>query len=138
MTRRVRPLGTSPALCQCRGQVPRFVFSSLTVHPLTLGPCSSSFSASTAQKSLTVSEETEHTMKVTWAPAPGRVSHYRLTFGPSGGAMEAPLKVPGTASSVVMEGLQPLTTYHISVQPIYRHGEGKARQGVGRTRTLVS
>lgn len=84
-----------------------------------------------------VSEETEHTMKITWAPAPGRVSHYRLRFGPSGGATEAPLKVPGSVTSAVIKGLQPVTTYHITVEPIYKHGEGKARQGVGTTRTLV-
>lgn len=85
-----------------------------------------------------VSEETEHTMKVTWAPAPGRVSHYRLTFGPSGGGQEAPLKVPGGVTSAVMKGLEPVTTYDISVQPMYKHGEGKARQGVGTTRTSDS
>lgn len=77
-------------------------------------------------------------MKVTWAPAPGRVSQYRLKFGPSGGAVEAQLKVPGTTTSAVMTGLQPLTTYRITVEPIYKHGEGKARQGVGSTRRLLS
>lgn len=76
-------------------------------------------------------------MKVTWAPAPGRVSHYRLKFGPSGGAKEAPIKVPAGVTSAVVRGLQPVTTYHITVEPIYKHGEGKARQGVGTTRTLV-
>lgn len=84
-----------------------------------------------------MSDETEKTMTVTWAPAPGRVSHYRLKYGPSGGEEVVTLKVPGTVTSTSVKRLQPDTTYHISVEPIYKHGEGKARQGVGTTRTLV-
>lgn len=76
-------------------------------------------------------------MKVVWTPAPGRVSHYRLKYVPSGGGKEMVLKVPGTAASTVMKRLQPQTTYTITVHPIYKRGEGKARQGVGTTRTLV-
>lgn len=135
MLTRTVSLGTFPSFHQCRKQLST-VFVSLTV-PADSGPFFSSVSASSAQKRLTVSEETEHSMKVTWAPAPGRVSHYRLKFGPGGGAEEAPIKVPGSATSAVMKRLQPATTYHISVEPIYKHGEGKARQGVGTTRTLV-
>lgn len=95
------------------------------------------FSASAAHKKLVVSDETEQTMKVTWAPAPGGVSHYRLKYVPSGGGKEVALKVPGSVTSTVMKRLQPVTTYNITVEPIYKHGEGKARQGVGTTRTLV-
>lgn len=96
-----------------------------------------SFSASAAHKKLNVSDETEHTMKVTWVPAPGRVSHYRLKYVPSGGGKEVALKVPGTVTSTIVKRLQPKTTYNITVDPIYKRGEGKARQGVGTTRTLV-
>lgn len=84
-----------------------------------------------------MSDQTENTMKVTWAAAPGGVSHYRLKYGPRGGGEVVTLKVPGTVTSTFMKRLQPVTTYHISVEPIYKHGEGKARQGVGTTRTLV-
>lgn len=94
-------------------------------------------SAAAAHKHLAVSEETEKTMRVTWAAAPGRVSHYRLKYGPSGGEEVVTLKVPGPVTSTFIKHLQPVTTYHISVEPIYKHGEGKARQGVGTTRTLV-
>lgn len=76
-------------------------------------------------------------MKVTWTPAPGRVSHYRLKYVPRGGGKEVALKVPGAAASTVVKRLQPRTTYNITVDPIYKRGEGKARQGVGTTRTLV-
>ncbi|XP_068610238.1 collagen alpha-1(XII) chain [Brachionichthys hirsutus] len=89
--------------------------------------------ASAAHKNLGVSDETEHTMKVGWSPAPGRVNHYRLKYVPSAGGKEAGLKVPGTFRSTVMRRLKPITTYNITVRPIYKHGEGKARQGVGTT-----
>ncbi|KAK5879639.1 hypothetical protein CesoFtcFv8_022737 [Champsocephalus esox] len=89
--------------------------------------------ASVAGKSLAVSEETERSMRVSWTPAPGKVAHYRLKYSPIGGGKEMFLKVPGTSSSTVMKRLQPTTTYTITVNPIYKRGEGKARQGVGTT-----
>uniref|UniRef100_A0A8C5CCN3 Collagen type XII alpha 1 chain n=1 Tax=Gadus morhua TaxID=8049 RepID=A0A8C5CCN3_GADMO len=90
--------------------------------------------ASAAGKALVVTEETESTMRVTWTPAPGKVSHYRLRHVSQGlGGREVALKIPGSLSSTVMKRLQPMTTYDIKVHPMYRHGEGKARQGVGTT-----
>uniref|UniRef100_A0A672YMQ8 Collagen type XII alpha 1 chain n=1 Tax=Sphaeramia orbicularis TaxID=375764 RepID=A0A672YMQ8_9TELE len=89
--------------------------------------------ASAAAKQLTVSDETERTMKVTWTPAPGKVLNYRLKYVPAGGGKEVALKIPATLSSTVMKRLQPMTTYDITVHPIYKRGEGKARQGVGTT-----
>ncbi|XP_028296318.1 collagen alpha-1(XII) chain isoform X2 [Gouania willdenowi] len=90
--------------------------------------------ASAVAKSLAVSEETERSMRVTWSPAPGKVLHYRLKYVPKGGgAREVVLKVPASLSSTVLKRLQPSTTYAITVAPIYRRGEGKARQGVGTT-----
>uniref|UniRef100_A0A4W6EWK5 Collagen alpha-1(XII) chain n=1 Tax=Lates calcarifer TaxID=8187 RepID=A0A4W6EWK5_LATCA len=82
---------------------------------------------------LTVSDETERTMKVTWMPAPGKVVNYRLKYVPSSGGKEVALKIPGTVTSTVMKRLQPVTKYNITVHPIYKRGEGKARQGVGTT-----
>ncbi|XP_037541159.1 collagen alpha-1(XII) chain [Nematolebias whitei] len=89
--------------------------------------------ASAADKQLTVSHETERTMKVTWTPAPGKVLNYRLRYVPTAGGKEVILKVPGAVSSTVLKRLQPITTYGITVQPFYKHGEGQARQGVGTT-----
>ncbi|XP_075940078.1 collagen alpha-1(XII) chain [Anarhichas minor] len=89
--------------------------------------------ASAAAKKLTVSDETERSMKVSWTPAPGKVAHYRLKYFPIGGGKEVALKIPGTTTSTVMKRLQPTTTYNITVHPIYKRGEGKARQGVGTT-----
>uniref|UniRef100_A0A3B5R0T8 Collagen, type XIV, alpha 1b n=1 Tax=Xiphophorus maculatus TaxID=8083 RepID=A0A3B5R0T8_XIPMA len=93
--------------------------------------------ASPAAKSLTVSHETERTMKVTWTPAPGNVLNYRLKYVPMDGGKEVILKLPGTAASTVLKRLQPDTSYNVSVLPVYKRGDGKPRQGVGTTRTLV-
>uniref|UniRef100_A0A667XXT1 Collagen type XII alpha 1 chain n=1 Tax=Myripristis murdjan TaxID=586833 RepID=A0A667XXT1_9TELE len=89
--------------------------------------------ASAAGKTLMVSDETERTMKVTWTPAPGRVTNYRLKYVPSSGGKEVALKIPATSTSTIMKRLQPMTTYNITVHPIYKRWEGKARQGVGTT-----
>ncbi|XP_008292859.1 collagen alpha-1(XII) chain-like isoform X2 [Stegastes partitus] len=89
--------------------------------------------ATAAAKSLTVSDETERTMNVTWMPAPGKVVNYRLKYSPRGGGKEVVLKIPGAVTSTIMKNLQPMTTYDITVLPIYKRREGKARQGVGTT-----
>lgn len=95
------------------------------------------FSASLASKQLAVSDQTERTMKVTWTPAPDSVVNYRLKYIPVSGGKEVVLKIPGKVTSSTLKRLQPMTTYDITVLPIYKRGEGKARQGVGTTRTLV-
>ncbi|XP_069371492.1 collagen alpha-1(XII) chain isoform X2 [Paralichthys olivaceus] len=89
--------------------------------------------ASAAGKTLTVSDETERSMKVAWTPAPGKVVNYRLKYVPRDGGKEVAMKISGSATSTVMRRLQPKTTYDITVHPIYKRGEGKARQGVGTT-----
>uniref|UniRef100_A0A8C7QU68 Collagen type XII alpha 1 chain n=1 Tax=Oncorhynchus mykiss TaxID=8022 RepID=A0A8C7QU68_ONCMY len=82
---------------------------------------------------LTVSDETERSMKITWMAAPGKVINYRVTYVPTDGGKEMFAKVPGTSTSTVLKRLTPMTTYDITVHPIYKRGEGKARQGVGTT-----
>lgn len=77
-------------------------------------------------------------MKVTWQPAPGNVLNYRVTYKPKSGGRQLAAKVPTGNTSTVLRRLTPLTTYDITVLPVYRFGEGKARQGEGTTRTLVS
>uniref|UniRef100_A0AAQ4PSJ6 Collagen alpha-1(XII) chain n=1 Tax=Gasterosteus aculeatus aculeatus TaxID=481459 RepID=A0AAQ4PSJ6_GASAC len=89
--------------------------------------------ASAAGKKLTVKDETERSMRVSWTPAPGKLLHYRLKYFPIGGGKETILKIPRTSTSTLMGRLQPTTTYNISVHPIYKGREGKARQGVGTT-----
>lgn len=76
-------------------------------------------------------------MKVTWQAAPGNVINYRVTYKPQSGGRQLAAKVPGGTTSTVLRRLTSLTTYDITVLPVYRSGEGKARQGEGTTRTLV-
>lgn len=63
--------------------------------------------------------------------------HYRLKYVPVTGGREIAVKIPGSLTSTLLRRLRPLTTYGISVHPVYKRGEGKARQGEGSTRTLV-
>uniref|UniRef100_A0A8C5FTA2 Collagen type XII alpha 1 chain n=1 Tax=Gadus morhua TaxID=8049 RepID=A0A8C5FTA2_GADMO len=89
---------------------------------------------SAAGKMIVVSEETEKSMKVDWQPAPGNVVNYRVTYRPRQGGRQLAAKVPGGgATTTVLRRLTPLTTYDITVIPVYRAGEGKAREGDGTT-----
>uniref|UniRef100_A0AAQ4P830 Collagen type XII alpha 1 chain n=1 Tax=Gasterosteus aculeatus aculeatus TaxID=481459 RepID=A0AAQ4P830_GASAC len=90
---------------------------------------------SAAGRTIAVSEETEKSMKVTWQPAPGNVLNYRVTYKPVAGGRKLAAKVPAGTTHTVLRNLTPLTTYEIIVLPVYRSGEGKARQGEGTTLT---
>ncbi|XP_075454120.1 collagen alpha-1(XII) chain isoform X2 [Ascaphus truei] len=89
--------------------------------------------ASPNAKTLTVSDETENTMKVTWQPAPGNVVNYRIAYRSRLGGRQFVAKVPAAVTSTVLKRLQPQTTYDITVVPVYKTGDGKSRQGVGTT-----
>uniref|UniRef100_A0A8C7T5B9 Collagen type XII alpha 1 chain n=1 Tax=Oncorhynchus mykiss TaxID=8022 RepID=A0A8C7T5B9_ONCMY len=84
-------------------------------------------------KVVVVSEETEKSMKVTWQPAPGNVVNYRVTYKPASGGRQLATKVPAGTTNTILRRLTPMTTYDITVLPVYKQGEGKARQGVGTT-----
>uniref|UniRef100_A0A3Q1GPI4 Collagen, type XII, alpha 1a n=1 Tax=Acanthochromis polyacanthus TaxID=80966 RepID=A0A3Q1GPI4_9TELE len=88
---------------------------------------------SAAGRTIVVSEETEKSMKVAWQPAPGNVVNYRVTYKPKVGGRQLAAKVPGGTTFTVLRRLTPLTTYEITVLPVYRSGEGKAREGEGTT-----
>ncbi|XP_068607999.1 collagen alpha-1(XII) chain [Brachionichthys hirsutus] len=88
---------------------------------------------SAAGRSIDVAEETDKSMKVEWQPAPGNVLNYRVTYKPKSGGRQLAAKVPGGGTSTVLRRLTPVTTYDITVLPVYRWGEGRARQGEGTT-----
>ncbi|KAL7862063.1 hypothetical protein SRHO_G00135040 [Serrasalmus rhombeus] len=88
---------------------------------------------SAAARGITVTEETERSMRATWQPAPGNVVNYRVTYKPHDGARPMVSKTPGGTTTIVLRRLQPKTTYDIVVVPVYKHGDGKARQGTGTT-----
>ncbi|KAF4084089.1 hypothetical protein AMELA_G00124740 [Ameiurus melas] len=88
---------------------------------------------SAAASAIAVSEETEKSMRATWQPAPGNVVNYRVTYKPHDGARPMVTKTSGATTTVVLRRLQPITTYEIIVVPVYSHGDGKARHGMGTT-----
>uniref|UniRef100_A0A672IPW9 Collagen, type XII, alpha 1a n=1 Tax=Salarias fasciatus TaxID=181472 RepID=A0A672IPW9_SALFA len=88
---------------------------------------------SAAGRAIVVSEETEKSMRVTWKPAPGNVLNYRVTYKPKAGGRQLAAKVPGGNTTTVLRRLTALTTYEVTVLPVYRTGEGKTRQGEGTT-----
>uniref|UniRef100_A0A8C1SYA7 Collagen alpha-1(XII) chain n=1 Tax=Cyprinus carpio TaxID=7962 RepID=A0A8C1SYA7_CYPCA len=92
--------------------------------------------ASAAARILTVSEETERTMRVTWQPAPGNVVNYRVTYKPQGEIRQLASKAPGGTNTLVLRRLQPQTPYDITVVPVYKFGDGRQRQGEGTTLSL--
>lgn len=81
-------------------------------------------------------DEKETTMRVSWQPAPGNVISYRVVYRPRRGGRQMVTKVPPTATTTVLKRLEPLTTYDISVIPMYKTGEGKHRKGEGTTGTI--
>uniref|UniRef100_A0A672IQ08 Collagen alpha-1(XII) chain n=1 Tax=Salarias fasciatus TaxID=181472 RepID=A0A672IQ08_SALFA len=87
----------------------------------------------TDSEAIVVSEETEKSMRVTWKPAPGNVLNYRVTYKPKAGGRQLAAKVPGGNTTTVLRRLTALTTYEVTVLPVYRTGEGKTRQGEGTT-----
>uniref|UniRef100_W5KMB3 Collagen type XII alpha 1 chain n=1 Tax=Astyanax mexicanus TaxID=7994 RepID=W5KMB3_ASTMX len=91
---------------------------------------------SAAAKAITVTEETERSMRATWRPAPGNVVNYRVSYKPHDGALPMVTKTQPGTTTVVLRRLQPITTYDIVVVPVYKHGDGRARQGEGTTLSL--
>ncbi|XP_052436865.1 collagen alpha-1(XII) chain isoform X4 [Carassius gibelio] len=91
---------------------------------------------SAAARVVTVSEETERTMRVTWQPAPGNVVNYRVSYKPQGETRQLASKAPGGTNTLVLRRLQPQTPYDITVVPVYKFGDGRQRQGEGTTLSL--
>ncbi|KAF5909696.1 collagen alpha-1(XII) chain-like isoform X4, partial [Clarias magur] len=88
---------------------------------------------SAAARAIAVSEETEKSMRATWQPAPGNVVNYRVTYKPHEGDRPMVTKTSGSTTSVVLRRLQSITMYDIRVVPVYKHGDGIAREGSGTT-----
>ncbi|XP_076730296.1 collagen alpha-1(XII) chain-like [Maylandia zebra] len=104
------------------------------VDELSVNLCNSVKGSGSADgKRLRVSDETEKTMRVTWTPALGKLLNYRLKYVPHNGGKEVVQKIPAKATCTIMKNLKPATTYNITVLPIYKRSEGKAKQGVGTT-----
>lgn len=90
-------------------------------------------SVSAAARAIVVNEETEKSMRATWQPAPGNVVNYRVMYKPREGDRPMVTKTSGSTTTIVLRRLQPITMYDIRVVPVYKHGDGIAREGSGTT-----
>lgn len=86
-------------------------------------------------QNLKVTEESPQSFRVSWRAAPGAVARYRLTYQPAG-AGEAQLEAftAGPELTMVLQDLQPRTTYRVTVTPEYKGGPGGPQQTDGTTR----
>ncbi|XP_042602979.1 collagen alpha-1(XII) chain-like isoform X5 [Cyprinus carpio] len=84
---------------------------------------------------LRVSEETTSSFRVSWGAAPGPVVRYRLTYVPvqgDSGLLET--ATVGLETTIVLQQLYPVTTYHVSVAAEYPSGVGPQMQIDGTTK----
>lgn len=86
-------------------------------------------------RNLRVSEETTESFRVSWQPAPGDVTRYRLTYQPVGDeSSKMETTTIGPETTTALQGLQPQTTYRVTVTPEYQTGAGVPLQTDGTTK----
>lgn len=86
-------------------------------------------------RNLKVSEETTDSFRVSWQPAPGAVTRYRLTYVPVGDeSLQLETTTAGTETTTVLQELQPQTTYRVTVTPEYQSSSGVPLQIDGTTK----
>lgn len=86
-------------------------------------------------ENLRVSEETMNSFKVSWQPAPGDVTRYRLTYEHIGDeSSRQETSTFSTETSTVLQELQPQSTYRITVTPEYQTGPGVPLHTDGTTK----
>lgn len=69
---------------------------------------------------------------MSWAPAPGAVVRYKLTYVGDNDIREA--FTHGTETNIILHQLLPLTTYRVSVAAEYSSGTGEERETDGTTK----
>ncbi len=83
---------------------------------------------------LRVSEETTESFRVSWQPAPGAVTRYKLTYAPvEDESLRLETTTAGPETTIVLQELQPQTTYRVTVTPEYQSGPGVPQQTDGTT-----
>ena len=84
-------------------------------------------------RDLRVSDETTTTMRLGWAPAPGNVAQYRVSFRPLAGGPRKEVSVKGQNTALLLKNLRPGTEYELSVRARYPTGLGDPLEGSGTT-----
>lgn len=86
-------------------------------------------------QNLRVSEETTDSFRVSWQPAPGDVTRYKLTYEPAGDeSSRLETTTVSAETTIVLQELQPKTTYRVTVTPEYPSGSGVPLQTDGTTK----
>lgn len=73
-----------------------------------------------------ISESTPEGFRVSWAPTPKSIASYLVVFGVLPGGRPNSLHVEGTQNTVVLNKLEPSTTYLVTVSALYKSGREKA------------
>lgn len=81
-----------------------------------------------------VSEETVDSFRVSWKAAPGAVLKYRLQYEPVGGGDKLEAETDGSQVTIVLQELLPITTYRVTVYPVYAGGNGPSLVTEGTTK----
>lgn len=86
-------------------------------------------------QNLKVTEESPQSFRVSWRAAPGVIARYRLTYHPVGDpSSKLEAFTAGPELTLVLQGLQPQTTYQVTVTPEYKGGPGVPQQTDGTTK----
>lgn len=86
-------------------------------------------------QNLRVTEETTDSFRVSWQPAPGAVNRYQLKYEPVGDERwKLETTTVGPETTIVLQELQPQTTYRVTVIPEYQSGSGVPMQTDGTTK----
>lgn len=83
-----------------------------------------------------MSQETTDSFRVSWQPAPGDVTRYRLSYRPLEGEelQGSEVTTSGPETAAVLTGLRPQTTYRVTVTPEYQSGAGEPLEVDGATK----
>ncbi|CAG09868.1 unnamed protein product, partial [Tetraodon nigroviridis] len=91
-----------------------------------------------APRNLQVYNPTTSSLTVSWEPAEGPVTQYRIAYAPTtGDPIEEYATVPANRNNVVLPNLDPDTPYNIKVTAIYNDGPGGELEGNGRTLDML-
>uniref|UniRef100_A0AAR2LT43 Collagen alpha-1(XII) chain n=1 Tax=Pygocentrus nattereri TaxID=42514 RepID=A0AAR2LT43_PYGNA len=85
---------------------------------------------------LVTSEPTHYSFRVTWTKAEGPIEKYLVEYVPVAGGQTRQLFVDGTVSTVVLEGLDPLTEYAVNVYSVVGEESSEPLRGTETTLPL--
>lgn len=87
-----------------------------------------------AVRDLRVTEESTDSFRVSWQAAPGSVLRYRLFYEPIGQGERLEAETEGSQTTIVLQELFSMTTYHVTVRAEYASGMGPTMDTRGTTK----